>query len=86
MLTVATSWKKGHDRPVQGAESVSIVLQVTIENNKTLGELAGLYKLNSDGEATRVVGCSAALVTDFGEDTEALKVLKSNIASRKAQE
>lgn len=61
-------------------------VQVTIENNKTLGELAGLYKLNAEGEAIRVVGCSAALVTDFGEDTEALKVLKSNIASRKAQD
>lgn len=55
-------------------------MQLTIETNKKLGELVGLHKLNADGEATRIVGCSAALVTDYGEETEALKVLKAQIS------
>lgn len=55
-------------------------VQLTIETNKKLGQLVGLHKLNADGEATRIVGCSAALVTDYGEETEALKVLKAQIS------
>ena len=34
-----------------------------------------LCKINEEGEATSVVRCSAACVTEFGEDTRALSVL-----------
>ena len=32
-------------------------------------------KINEEGEATAVVRCAAACVTEFGEDTRALSVL-----------
>ena len=46
-----------------------------VSDGKELGEWAGLCKINEEGEATSVVRCSAACVTEFGEDTRALSVL-----------
>ena len=48
---------------------------VMVDEGKQLGEWAGLCKINEEGEATSVVRCSAACVTEFGEDTRALSVL-----------
>ena len=46
---------------------------VMVDEGKQLGEWAGLCKINEEGEATSVVRCSAACVTEFGEDTRALR-------------
>eukprot|EP01025_Chloroclados_australasicus_P051575 TRINITY_DN600_c0_g2_i1.p1 TRINITY_DN600_c0_g2~~TRINITY_DN600_c0_g2_i1.p1 ORF type:complete len:167 (+),score=14.89 TRINITY_DN600_c0_g2_i1:143-643(+) len=55
---------------------------IAVETNKLLGELCGLCKLDAEGNPTRVVGCSCAVVVDYGEETEALKVLKGMIKDR----
>ena len=49
-----------------------------------LGEMAGLCKLDAEGNPTRVVKCSCAVVVDYGEETEALNVLRNHIKSRVA--
>ena len=48
---------------------------IMVDEGRQLGEWAGLCKIDADGEATKVVRCSAACVTEFGEDTRALSVL-----------
>jgi hypothetical protein len=52
-------------------------VQIAVETNMKLGELAALCKLDADGNPTKVVKCSSACIIDYGEETAALKVLKS---------
>ncbi|XP_076625955.1 ribosomal protein S12 [Colletes latitarsis] len=44
---------------------------IRVDNNKKLGEWAGLCKIDSAGKARKVVGCSSVVIKDFGEDTPA---------------
>ncbi|KAL7294144.1 40S ribosomal protein S12-like [Trichogramma pretiosum] len=48
---------------------------IKVDNNKKLGEWAGLCKVDKDGKARKVVGCSCVVIKDFGEDTPAKDVL-----------
>jgi small subunit ribosomal protein S12e len=49
---------------------------ISVPENKQLGQWAGLCKIDPEGEARKVVGCSCAVVTDYGEETEGLAVLQ----------
>ncbi|XP_065166955.1 small ribosomal subunit protein eS12 isoform X2 [Atheta coriaria] len=49
---------------------------IKVDNNKKLGEWAGLCKIDNTGKARKVVGCSCVVITDFSEDSPALDVLK----------
>ncbi|CAF1265596.1 unnamed protein product [Rotaria sordida] len=42
-----------------------------VDDNKKLGEWAGLCKLDKDGKARKVVRCSCCVVRDFGDETQA---------------
>ena len=48
---------------------------ILVPTGKQLGEWCGLCKIDSEGEARKIVSSSCAVVTDFGEDTHALSVL-----------
>jgi small subunit ribosomal protein S12e len=61
-------------------------LQVMVETNKKLGEMTGLCKLDAEGNPHKVVGCTCAVIVDFGEETEALKVLKAFIKKQKSED
>lgn len=55
---------------------------VSVPENKQLGEWAGLCKIDGEGNARKVVGCSCAVVTDYGEDSEGLSVLQEYLKGR----
>jgi len=46
-----------------------------VDNNKKLGEWAGLCKIDKEGKARKVVGCSCVVVKDWGLETEATQVV-----------
>ncbi|GFZ07934.1 ribosomal protein L7Ae/L30e/S12e/Gadd45 family protein [Actinidia rufa] len=49
---------------------------ITVPSAKTLGEWAGLCKIDSEGKARKVVGCSCVVVKDYGEETEGLHIVQ----------
>ncbi|XP_010459128.1 PREDICTED: 40S ribosomal protein S12-1 [Camelina sativa] len=55
---------------------------LTVPSAKTLGEWAGLCKIDSEGNARKVVGCSCLVVKDYGEETTALNIVKKHIESQ----
>mmetsp|Transcript_31188 Transcript_31188/g.43224 ORF Transcript_31188/g.43224 Transcript_31188/m.43224 type:complete len:146 (+) Transcript_31188:98-535(+) len=58
------------------------VNMITVPKAKDLGEWAGLCKIDTEGNARKVVGCSCVVVTDYGEETEGLNVLTEHLKNR----
>ncbi|MQM07731.1 hypothetical protein Taro_040571 [Colocasia esculenta] len=54
---------------------------ITVPNAKTLGEWAGLCKIDSEGKARKVVGCSCIVVKDYGEESEGLHIVQEYVKS-----
>ena len=52
-----------------------------VSDGKELGEWAGLCKLDADGSARKVVKCSCVVVSDYGEESEGLRVLQNFLNS-----
>ena len=48
---------------------------IMVEEGKKLGEWVGLAKINQDGSARKIVRCSCAVITEYGEDSAALSVV-----------
>ncbi|CAG2193520.1 RP-S12e [Mytilus edulis] len=54
-----------------------------IDDSKKLGEWAGLCKIDREGKARKVVGCSCVVVKDYGKESQALDVLHEYFRSKK---
>ncbi|KAJ7009919.1 40S ribosomal protein S12-like isoform X1 [Populus alba x Populus x berolinensis] len=52
---------------------------LTVPSAKTLGEWAGLCKIDSEGKARKVVGCSCVVVKDYGETSEGYNVVQEHV-------
>ncbi|XP_045786048.1 40S ribosomal protein S12-like isoform X1 [Trifolium pratense] len=55
---------------------------LTVPSAKTLGEWAGLCKIDSEGKARKVTGCSCVVVKDFGEEHEAYNVVLQHVKAQ----
>lgn len=55
---------------------------IKVENAKKLGEWVGLCKIDREGNARKVVGCSCVVVKDYGEESEAMSVLLEHFQNR----
>eukprot|EP00730_Choanoeca_flexa_P016128 TRINITY_DN7561_c0_g1_i3.p1 TRINITY_DN7561_c0_g1~~TRINITY_DN7561_c0_g1_i3.p1 ORF type:complete len:148 (+),score=50.76 TRINITY_DN7561_c0_g1_i3:117-560(+) len=54
---------------------------IKVDDRKLLGQWAGLCKLDQDGTARKVVGCSCVAVKDYGVMGEAVDVLNEHFKS-----
>lgn len=61
---------------VQGLCKEHQIPLITVDDNKKLGEWAGLCKIDNTGKARKIVGCSCVVITDWGEDSPHLDTLK----------
>lgn len=52
-----------------------------VMDGKMLGEFAGLCKIDEEGIAVRVVGCSCAVVKSWGEESNARAQILETIAN-----
>ncbi|XP_034256813.1 40S ribosomal protein S12 [Thrips palmi] len=52
---------------------------IKVEDNKKLGEWAGLCKIDNTGKPRKIVGCSCVVVKDYGEESPALDVVKGYV-------
>ncbi|KAF9688891.1 hypothetical protein SADUNF_Sadunf01G0035000 [Salix dunnii] len=55
---------------------------LTVPSAKTLGEWAGLCKIDSEGKARKVVGCSCVVVKDYGETSEGYNVVQEHLSTK----
>lgn len=56
---------------------------IKVDDNKKLGEWAGLCKIDKEGKARKVVGCSCVVVKDYGKETPAHDVLNDYLRTKK---
>merc|ERR1712048_1539838 len=56
---------------------------IKVGDNKTLGEWCGLCKIDKEGKARKVVGCSCCVVKDWGKEGPAHDVLMEYFKSKK---
>jgi hypothetical protein len=49
---------------------------ISVPTKLALGEMAGLCRIDAEGNAQKVVACSCAVVTDYGEESQGLSVLQ----------
>ncbi|XP_010265631.1 PREDICTED: 40S ribosomal protein S12-like [Nelumbo nucifera] len=54
---------------------------ISVPSAKTLGEWAGLCKIDSEGKARKVVGCSCVVIKDYGEESEGLHIVQEYVKS-----
>jgi len=55
---------------------------IKVPDSKQLGEWVGLCKIDRDGNARKVVGCSCVVVKNYGEHSSAITVLENHFKSR----
>lgn len=52
---------------------------IKVDDNKKLGEWAGLCKIDQEGKPRKVVGCSCVVVRDYGKESQAHEILNEHL-------
>nr|AQS22695.1 40S ribosomal protein S12 [Pseudodiaptomus poplesia] len=55
---------------------------IKVDSNMKLGEWAGLYKIDQEGKARKVVKCSACVIKDWGKESPAHDILREYLKSQ----
>ncbi|KAF4019619.1 hypothetical protein G4228_011108 [Cervus hanglu yarkandensis] len=56
---------------------------IKVDDNKKLGEWVGLCKIDREGKPRKVVGCSCAVVKDYGKESQAKDVIEEYFKCKK---
>ncbi|KAG3290278.1 ribosomal protein S12 [Ictidomys tridecemlineatus] len=56
---------------------------ITVDDNKKLGEWVGLCKIDREGKPRKVVGCSCVVVKDYGKESQAKDVIEEYFKCKK---
>lgn len=59
---------------------------IMVDDGKDLGAMCGLAKLDDDGSIKKAVRTSCCVVTEFGEESRALAVLKDYLENQTEEE
>ncbi|KAI8802212.1 50S ribosomal protein L30e-like protein [Cladochytrium replicatum] len=81
-VLVETCTEKEYIKLVEALCAEHGINLIKVGDAKKLGEWAGLCKIDREGNARKVVGCSCVVVKDFGEDSEAMNVLLDYFRTR----
>jgi len=74
-VLVETCTEKEYVKLVEALCNEHNINLIKIADAKKLGEWAGLCKIDREGTARKVVGCSCVVVKNYGEDSEAMDVI-----------
>lgn len=55
---------------------------IKVADKKIIGEYCGLCKYDKEGKARKVVGCSSAVVTNWGNEEQGRAILTDYFASK----
>merc|ERR1712098_1005421 len=55
---------------------------IKVDDNKQLGEWAGLCKIDNEGKARKVVGSSCCVIRDWGKQGQAHEILNEYLAKK----
>ncbi|KAI8585651.1 40S ribosomal protein S12 [Geranomyces variabilis] len=81
-VLVETCTEKEYIKLVEALCQEHDINLIKVSDAKKLGEWAGLCKIDREGNARKVVGCSCVVVKEVGEDTEAFNVLLEYFRTR----
>ncbi|KAF9913712.1 40S ribosomal protein S12 [Lobosporangium transversale] len=81
-VLVETCTEKEYIKLVEALCAEHNINLIKVSDAKKLGEWAGLCKIDREGNARKVVGCSCVVVKDFGEESEAMNVLLDYFKTR----
>ncbi|KAI8620569.1 50S ribosomal protein L30e-like protein [Chytriomyces sp. MP71] len=79
---VETCTEKEYVKLVEALCAEHNINVIKVADAKKLGEWVGLCKIDANGEARKVVGCSCVVVKDFGVDSEARNMILGSFQAR----
>jgi len=71
--------QKEYVRLIEGLCNEHQIPLMKVDDNKKLGEMAGLCKIDPEGKPRKVVGCSCVVIGEWGKEGQAHDVLQEHL-------